>query len=80
MRGVIISRELDIIAKEYQSKKATVLRKDLNMYQTSISTATSNFLREVEFQSKKLKQSNVILIAIIPENELDKTKNQIKIQ
>jgi hypothetical protein len=75
-----MSRELDIIAKEYQSKKATVLRKDLNMYQTSISTATSNFLREVEFQSKKLKQSNVILIAIIPENELDKTKNQIKIQ
>jgi hypothetical protein len=75
-----MSRELDIIAKEYQSKKATVLRKDLNLYQTSISTATSNFLREVEFQSKKQKQSNVILIAIIPENELDKTKNQIKIQ
>jgi hypothetical protein len=67
-----MSRELDIIAKEYQSKKATVLRKDMNLYQTSISTATSNFLREVEFQSKKLKQSNVILIAIIQENELMK--------
>ena len=65
-----MSRELDIIAKEYQSKKATVLRKDMNLYQTSISTATSNFLREVEFQSRKLKQSNVILIAIISENEL----------
>ena len=73
-----MSRELDMIAKEYQSKKATLLRKDLNLYQTSINTATSNFLREVEFQSKKLKQSNVILIAIIPENEVDKNKNQIK--
>jgi hypothetical protein len=69
-----MSRELDIIAKEYQSKKATVLRRDLNLYQTSISTATSNFLREVEFQSKKQKQSNVILIAIINEPELRPVK------
>jgi hypothetical protein len=67
-----MSRELDIIAKEYQSKKATVLRKDLNLYQTSMSTATSNFLREVEFQSKKQKQPNVVLIAVIPEPTVNK--------
>ena len=64
-----MSRELDLIAKEYQSKKATVLRKDLNLYQTSISTAASGFLREVECQAKKEKQANLTLIALISEPE-----------
>lgn len=63
-----MSRELDILAKEYQSKKAIVIRKDLNLYQTGITTAASSFLREVEYQAKKEKQANVALVAIIPED------------
>lgn len=49
-----MSRELDILAKEYSSKKATVLRKDLNLYQTSINTAASGFLRDIEYQCRKI--------------------------
>ena len=62
-----MSRELEILAKEYQSKKATVLRKDLNLYQSSISTVTSGFLRDIEYQSKKHRQANVTVVAIIQE-------------
>lgn len=66
-----MSRELDLLAKEYQSKKATVLRKELNLYQTSISTASSSFLRDIEYQSKKEKQATLTLLAVIPENVND---------
>lgn len=64
-----MSRELEILAKEYQSKKATVLRKDLNLYQTTMSTAASSFLREVETLAKKEKQAIVTIVALIAEPE-----------
>lgn len=64
-----MSRELDLIAKEYQSKKATVLRKDLNLYQTSISTAASAFLRDIESQAKRQRQAKVTLVAMISDIE-----------
>lgn len=67
-----MSRELDIIAKEYQPKKATVLRKDLSLYQSSIGTASATFLRDIERECKKMKQSSVTLIAVIPELETQK--------
>ena len=64
-----MSRELDLLAKEHHSKKATVLRKDLSLYQTTMSAASSSFLREVESQCKRQKLGNVVLIAVIPEQE-----------
>lgn len=64
-----MSRELDLLSREYQSKKATVLRKELNLYQTSITTAASSFLREIDQQCKKEKQAKVIVVAVIPEVE-----------
>ena len=64
-----MSRELDMLAKEYQSKKATVLRTELSMYQTTMSAASSKFLREVESQCKKQKLASIVLIAVIPEQE-----------
>jgi hypothetical protein len=65
-----MSRELDLLSREYQSKKATVLRKELNLYQTSINTAASGFLRDIENQAKKQKQAKVLIIAIISEYEV----------
>lgn len=65
-----MSRELDLLSREYQSKKATVLRKDLNLYQTSINTAASAFLRDIEYQAKKLKQAKVTVLAVISEVEI----------
>ena len=64
-----MSRELDILAKEYTKTPATVLRKDLNLYQTSMSIAASSFLREIDSQSKKQKQPIVVLVAVIKEPE-----------
>lgn len=64
-----MSRELDLFAKEYQSKKATVLRNNISLYQTTMSAASASFLREVESQCKRQKLANVVLIAVIPEQE-----------
>lgn len=64
-----MSRELDMLAKEHHTKKGTVLRKDISLYQTTMSAASSSFLREVESQCKRQKLANVVLIAVIPEQE-----------
>jgi hypothetical protein len=64
-----MSRELDVLAKEFAKKPATAIRRDLSLYQTTMSSAASIFLREVETQCKKHKQANVVLIAVIPEPE-----------
>jgi hypothetical protein len=68
-----MSRELDLLAKEYQSKKATVMRKSVSVYRTGITTAASGFLRAVEAECKKQDQANVVLVAIVPEPEEDHT-------
>ena len=60
-----MSRELDILANEYKKKPATVIRKDVNLYGTNIQSATSSFLRSVEQECKKQRQSNVNIIAVI---------------
>jgi hypothetical protein len=60
-----MSRELDILANEYKKKPATVIRKDVNLYGTNIQNATSSFLRSVEQECKRDKQSIVQFIAII---------------
>jgi hypothetical protein len=68
-----MSRELDILAKEYQSKKAAVIRNGISVYRTGITTAASGFLRAVEAECKKQNQANVVLVAVIPEPEKDHT-------
>jgi hypothetical protein len=62
-------RELDLIAQEHKSKNATVLRNNISLYQTTMSAASSSFLREVESQCKRQKLGNVVLVAVIPEQE-----------
>jgi hypothetical protein len=62
-----MSRELDILANEYKKKPATVIRKDVNLYGTNIQNATSSFLRSVEQECKRDKQSNFTLLVVIPE-------------
>jgi hypothetical protein len=62
-----MSRELDILANEYKKKPATVIRKDVNLYGTNIQNATSSFLRAIEQDCKRDKQSNFTLVVIIPE-------------
>jgi hypothetical protein len=64
-----MARELELLAKEYAKKPVTVLRTNLNLYQSSIGTAASPFLRQVAAQAKKDKTSSVTLVAIIKESE-----------
>jgi hypothetical protein len=60
-----MSRELDILANEYKKKPATVIRKDVNLYGTNIQNATSSFLRSVEQECKKNKNSQITIIVIV---------------
>jgi hypothetical protein len=60
-----MSRELDILAKEFDRTPVTVLRTEMNLYQTTIHAVSAAFLRKVDQESKKMKTATVTLVAII---------------
>ncbi len=60
-----MSRELDLLAREFKNEPATVMRTELNLYQTNILAAAAPFLKKVEQECKRQKQSRVMLVAII---------------
>ena len=64
-----MARELSLLAKEYERTPVTVLRTNLNLYQTSINQAAAPFLRQVTAQAKKEKSVSVTLVAVIKEPE-----------
>ena len=64
-----MARELELLAKEYAKNPVTVLRTNLNLYQSSISTVAAPFLKQVAAQAKKDKVSSVTLVAVIKEPE-----------
>ena len=59
-----MSRELDLLAKEFSKKPVTVMRTEVNLYQTNIQSATSQFLREVERKSRQDKLNQIRIIVI----------------
>ena len=67
--SIDMQRELNALAKEFDRQPISVMRTNLNLYQKSISTVASPFLKQVEAQSKKLKSNEIVLIAIIKEVE-----------
>ena len=60
-----MSRELDILAKEYAKEPVTVLRKDVNLYQRNLTNELSGFIKEVERTAKKEKNGSVTVVAVI---------------
>ncbi len=62
-------RELQLLAKEFERQPVTVLRTNLNLYQTPISTVAVPFLKQVAAQAKKDKTASVTLVAVIKESE-----------
>jgi hypothetical protein len=64
-----MARELQLLAKEFERQPVTVLRTNLNLYQSSIGIAASPFLKQVAAQAKKDKASSVTLVAVIKEPE-----------
>jgi hypothetical protein len=60
-----MSREIDMLARELQKTPATVMRTELNLYQTNIQSASAAFLRNIEQEAKKEKTATVTLVAVI---------------
>jgi hypothetical protein len=64
-----MARELQLLAKEFERQPVTVIRTNLNLYQTPICTVAAPFLKQVSAQAKKDKVSSVTLVAVIKESE-----------
>lgn len=60
-----MSRELDLLAREFSKTPVTVMRTELNLYQTNIQSAAAAFLRKVEQECKKEKKGMVTVVAVI---------------
>jgi hypothetical protein len=60
-----MSRELDLLAREFSKKPCTVLRRDLNLYGKNLRQEMAGFAKEVEKIAKKSKQGNVTIVAAI---------------
>jgi hypothetical protein len=61
-------RELEVIAREYRNvRDVTLIRKDVNLYQSDIKKESAPFLTEIDKISKKEKKSRVAMIALISE-------------
>lgn len=60
-----MSRELDLLAKEFSKTPVTVMRTDVNLYQSNIHSVASAFLKKIEQECKKQRQSTVTLVAVI---------------
>ena len=67
--SIDMQRELKVLAKEFDRQPISVMRTNLNLYQKSISTVASSFLKQVAAQAKKSKTNEIVLIAIIKEVE-----------
>ncbi len=59
-----MSRELDLLAREYQKKSATVMTTNLLIDQKSLQSSSASFIRDVENQCKKRKSIYVKFIAV----------------
>ena len=62
-----MSRELDILSKEFARKSVIVLRSDYSLYQNDLVRDATKFLRDVERTAKREKSGRVILVAVVEE-------------
>ena len=60
-----MSRELDLLAKQFSKTPATILQSEYSLYQKDLVREATKFLREVEKVAKKEKSGQVVLVAII---------------
>ncbi len=60
-----MSRELDLLAKQFSKTPVTVLRKDVYLNKKKLITEFSFLIREVERIAKKEKKNSITIIAMI---------------
>jgi len=58
-------RELDLISRSLRNVDATLLRRDLSLFQANLVVDAAPFLREVAATGKREKKGNLVLIAIL---------------
>ena len=69
MQEWYMSRELDLLAKQFSKTPATVLRSEYSLYQKDLVREATKFLREVEKVAKKEKSGQVVIVAVVVEKE-----------
>ena len=62
-----MSRELDMLAKEYAKEPVTVLRKDIHLYGKNLAAELSGYIKEVDRTSKKEKKGQVTVVTVLSE-------------
>ena len=62
-----MSRELDLLAKQFNKIPVTVLRSEYSLYQRDLVREATKFLREVEIVAKKEKSGQVVIVAVVKE-------------
>jgi hypothetical protein len=60
-----MSRELDLLAKQFSKTPVTIVRKDLYLYEKNLITELVSFIREIERIAKKDKKNSITVIAIL---------------
>ena len=60
-----MSRELDLLAKQFSKTPATVLRSEYSLYQKDLVREATKFLREVEKVAKKDKTGKVVIVVAV---------------
>ena len=60
-----MSREIDLLAREFKTEPITVIRTEINLYQSQIQSATNAFLKKVESECKRQKKIQFTLVALI---------------
>jgi NADH/NAD ratio-sensing transcriptional regulator Rex len=62
-----MSRELDLLARQFSKESASLLRKDFSLYGKNFLSEVTSFAREIEKTAKKDKTGKVVLVAILYE-------------
>ena len=62
-----MSRELDLLAREFSRKPCTILRKDLSLFGKNLQQEMAGFSRDVEKEAKRTKQGTLKVTAILSE-------------
>lgn len=60
-----MSRELDLIARQFSKKPVTILRKNLNLYGKSFEKEMRLFAKDTESIAKREKKGNLVLLSIL---------------
>jgi hypothetical protein len=60
-----MSRELDLLAKEFSKTPVTVMRTEVNLHETNINMVLTEIRKTIQNSARKTKNANMTLIYLI---------------